>query len=95
MDFPVIILKLSRKIVSVILPRPVRFSEDMSHGSLVVNLSLEAKLMKIEKRIISKLNKCYAITRLTYQGKPAFLVAAERHDPCYLFSEDGERLDTV
>lgn len=28
MDFPVIILKLSRKIVSVILPRPVRFSDD-------------------------------------------------------------------
>lgn len=51
--------------------------------------------MKVEKRVISNLNKCYAISRLTYQGKPAFLVAAEKHDPCLLFSEDGELLDTV
>ena len=51
--------------------------------------------MKIEKRVISNLNKCYAISRLTYQDKPAFLVAAEKHDPCYLFSEDGQLLDTV
>lgn len=51
--------------------------------------------MKIEKRVISNLNKCYAMSRLTYCGKPAFLVAAEKHDPCYLFAEDGTLLDTV
>lgn len=51
--------------------------------------------MKVEKRVISNLNKCYAMSRLTFRGKPAFLVAAEKHDPCYLFSEDGQLLDTV
>ena len=51
--------------------------------------------MKIEKRVISNLNKCYAISPLPYAGKRGFLVAAEKHDPCYLFSEDGEKLDTV
>lgn len=51
--------------------------------------------MQVEKRVISNLNKCYAMSRLTYNGKPSFLVAAEKHDPCYLFSEDGELLDTV
>jgi hypothetical protein len=29
------------------------------------------------------------------EGKPCFLVAAEKKDPCYLFSEDGEKLETV
>ena len=51
--------------------------------------------MKITKRVISDLNKCYAISALPYDGKKGFLVAAEKHDPCYLFSEDGEKLDTV
>ena len=32
--------------------------------------------MKVEKRVISNLNKCYAMSRLTFRGKPAFLVAA-------------------
>ncbi len=51
--------------------------------------------MKVEKKVISDLNKCYAISELTYGGQHCFLVAAEKHDPCYLFSEDGEILDTV
>ena len=51
--------------------------------------------MKVEKKVISNLNKCYAISELTYQGKHGFLVAAEKHDPCYLFAEDGTQLETV
>lgn len=51
--------------------------------------------MKIEKKVISNLNKCYAMSELTWQGRHCFLVAAEKHDPCYVFSEDGEQLDTV
>lgn len=51
--------------------------------------------MKIEKRVVSNLNKCYAMSRLTFNGQPCFLVGAEKHDPCYLFSEDGTQLDTV
>ena len=45
--------------------------------------------MKFEKKVISDLNKCYAISDLTFQGEHCFLVAAEKDDPCYLFSEDG------
>ncbi len=51
--------------------------------------------MKIEKKVISNLNKCYALTEVPFQGKHCFLVAAEKTDPCYLFSEDGEKLETV
>ncbi len=51
--------------------------------------------MNVEKKVISNLNKCYAISSLNYQGKKCFLVAAEKNDPCYLFSEDGEQLETV
>ncbi len=51
--------------------------------------------MKIEKKVISNLNKCYAMSELTCEGRHCFLVAAEKHDPCYLFSEDGECLETV
>ena len=51
--------------------------------------------MKVTKKVISNLNKCYSIAKITVEGKPCFLVAAEKHDPCYLFSEDGEQLETV
>lgn len=51
--------------------------------------------MNIEKKVISHLNKCYAMSELPYQGKHCFLVAAEKHDPCYLFDEGGTQLETV
>ena len=51
--------------------------------------------MKVEKKVISNLNKCYAMSELTWRGKHCFLVAAEKHDPCHVFSEDGAQLDTV
>lgn len=51
--------------------------------------------MKIEKKVIASLNKCYSISPLKYKGNDCFLVAAEKHDPCYLFSEDGTKLETV
>ena len=51
--------------------------------------------MKVEKKVISKLNKCYAISNLNFKGKHCFLVAAEKSDPCYLFSENGDFLETV
>ena len=51
--------------------------------------------MKVEKKIVSNLNKCYAMSQLTYKGENCFLVAAEKQDPCYLFTEDGTLLDTV
>ncbi len=51
--------------------------------------------MKVEKKVIANLTKCYATTRLNYHGKSCFLVAAEKQDPCYLFAEDGTKLETV
>ena len=51
--------------------------------------------MKIEKKVISNLNKCYSMSRLTYKGQNCFLVGAEKQDPCYLFAEDGTQLETV
>ncbi|MDO4942679.1 MAG: hypothetical protein Q4E73_07555 [Lachnospiraceae bacterium] len=51
--------------------------------------------MKVTKKVIDHLNKCYSIAPLTYQGKEHFLVAAEKTDPCYLFDMDGNKKDTV
>lgn len=51
--------------------------------------------MKVKKKVISNLNKCYSIARLQYQGGEHILVAAEKQDPCYLFDLDGNLEDTV
>lgn len=51
--------------------------------------------MKIKKCVISNLEKCYSVAPLTYQGKNHILVAAEKHAPCYLFDEEGNREKTV
>ena len=51
--------------------------------------------MKVEKKVLANLNKCYSISEITHEGKHCFLVAAEKNDPCYLFSEEGEKLETV
>ena len=51
--------------------------------------------MKVEKKVISNLNKCYSMSLLDYKGQKCFLVAAEKKDPCYLFTEDGILLETV
>lgn len=51
--------------------------------------------MKVTKKVIDKLNKCYCISELIYRGLHCFLVAAEKQDPCYLYREDGQRIATV
>lgn len=45
--------------------------------------------MRVRKTVLARLNKCYAIARLDYQGNPHFLVASEKSDPCCLFDQDG------
>lgn len=51
--------------------------------------------MTVKKTKIDTLNKCYAIGALTYNGKPHFIVAAEKSDPCYLYDMSGKRIDTI
>ena len=48
--------------------------------------------MKYQKKVISDLNLCYSLAELTYKGQHCFLVAAEKHDPCYLFDEAGTKI---
>ena len=51
--------------------------------------------MKVRKKIISNLEKCYSIAPLNYRGQDCFLVAAEKTDRCLLFDEEGHELETV
>lgn len=51
--------------------------------------------MKLTKKVADHLTKCYSIAPMEMDGTFRFLIAAEKHDPCYLFDEDGNRLETV
>jgi hypothetical protein len=51
--------------------------------------------MKVEKKVISNLTKCYSIAPLHYENQDCFLVAAEKVDRCILFDRQGNELDTV
>lgn len=49
----------------------------------------------MKKKVLAKLEKCYSIAPLKYQGKEHILVAAEKTDRCILFTADGEEETTV
>lgn len=51
--------------------------------------------MKVQKKIIGNLTKCYSIAPLHYRGQDHILVAAEKVDRCLLFDLDGGQEDTV
>lgn len=52
-------------------------------------------MIKVEKKVISNLTKCYSIAPLYYKGKEHFLVAAEKVDKCILFDTDGKEEEVV
>lgn len=49
----------------------------------------------MEKKVMARLEKCYSIAPLEYQGKRHILVAAEKTDRCILFDEKGNEETTV
>ena len=51
--------------------------------------------MRYKKQIVYTLEKCYALSTLPVDGQTHLLVAAEKHDPCYLFDTSGKLIDTV
>ena len=51
--------------------------------------------MTFTKRKLAELDKCYSIAALDWPEKGGFLVASEKEDACFLFSEAGKLLDTV
>lgn len=51
--------------------------------------------MKVEKKKIANLTKCYSITPLQYKGTQHFLVASEETDKCILFDLEGTQKDVV
>lgn len=51
--------------------------------------------MKVTKKVIGELEKCYSLARLQYNGSEHFLVAAEKVNKCELFDLDGNYEETV
>lgn len=51
--------------------------------------------MKVSKKVISNLTKCYSIAPLSYDEQDYFLVAAEKTDSCLLFDLDGNQVDEI
>lgn len=51
--------------------------------------------MKVIKKVIANLTKCYSIAPLKYQGEDYFLVATEKMGRCILFDLEGNEVDTV
>lgn len=51
--------------------------------------------MKVQKKIIGELEKCYSLAMLKYHNKNHFLIAAEKVNKCYLYDLKGNREETV
>lgn len=51
--------------------------------------------MKVKKKVIGSLEKCYSLAMLHYKGKDHFLAAAEKVNSCFLYDLEGNYEETV
>ncbi len=51
--------------------------------------------MRIEKKVISKLEKCYALAPFFYKGKECFLAASAKEAECRIYDMEGNMLEVV
>lgn len=49
-------------------------------------------MLKVEKKVIGNLTKCYSLTEVVDEGKPYVICAAEKEDPCYMFDLEGNQV---
>ena len=51
--------------------------------------------LKVEKRVIANIEKCYAVCPIKIRGVQGFLIATEKEGGCYFFNLDGELIETI
>ena len=51
--------------------------------------------MKVSKKVIGNLEKCYSVAPLTYKGKKHMLVAAEKVNQCRLYDLEGNQEEVI
>lgn len=51
--------------------------------------------MKVNKKVLGTLNKCYALARVEFDGKNYLACAAEKEDPCYLYDYEGNFVEKL
>lgn len=51
--------------------------------------------MEVKKTVLGKLEKCYALAMLEYNGRKHFMAAAEKINKCLMFGLDGALEETV
>lgn len=51
--------------------------------------------LKVNKRIVANIEKCYAVCPITIRGIQGFLIATEKAGGCFFYNFDGELVDTV
>ena len=51
--------------------------------------------MKVSKKVIGELNKCYALAKVEWDGKHYLACAAEKEDPAYLYDYEGNYIEKL
>lgn len=51
--------------------------------------------MKIEKKVVANLEKCYALAPITYHSQTYYVAASELEEACLLLNADGEVVDRI